>query len=465
MNARNKKSECQPERFTESDGVFHRGPAILVGRLLASLCQTWAALVQLLSKDVSDQNPNTTGRLPDEFVADVLANTDIVGLIGEKVELKRAGKEYKALSPFTNERSPSFYVNPAKGMYFCFSSGKNGNAITFLTEYSKLSFRDAVEELARRLGMSIPTAAAPYAGRSQRLKMDEAVTNSVRFYRASLKHTPEAIAYLKALGISGETAAKFSVGFAPSPGQRGPGAPVADLAMATKDLATGAPARGASEGLVFPIRDVSGKIAAFAFHSLTRPHLEHIAGQKSLMDPDAAVAGLNPEPRPPGTPLPSRVILVPTCLHVLALRQTIDETFVAVPSGIPTVQQWSSIYLGAHHVVTLLPDDPQGRITGVKIALAALPQMRDQRVLRFLFTPRAEGIVGHARNLGPDAFIDRLDSAVGAGKLLCQALRDPATNKELDPQTLLKRIPEGLTRREFERTCGLELTDEMSRPG
>ena len=97
-------------------------------------------------------------RIPQGFIQDLLSRIDIVEVVGARVELKRAGKEYKGLSPFTNEKSPSFFVSPAKQMFFCFSSGKNGTAINFLMEFDRLNFVDAVEELARRAGVTVPSA-------------------------------------------------------------------------------------------------------------------------------------------------------------------------------------------------------------------------------------------------------------------------------------------------------------------
>ena len=100
-----------------------------------------------------------SGRIPEAFVHDLLARVDILEVISPRVELKRAGKELKGLSPFTGEKTPSFYVNPAKQMYFDFSSGKNGNAIGFLMEFDNLPFPEAVEELARLVGMEVPREA------------------------------------------------------------------------------------------------------------------------------------------------------------------------------------------------------------------------------------------------------------------------------------------------------------------
>src|SRR3546814_5527762 len=93
------------------------------------------------------------GRIPDSFIHDLLARTDIVELIASRVEIKRAGKEFKGLSPFTTAKSPSFFVSPQKQMFFCFSSGQNGTAMSFLREYDRLSYVQAVDELAKRAGV------------------------------------------------------------------------------------------------------------------------------------------------------------------------------------------------------------------------------------------------------------------------------------------------------------------------
>ena len=95
-------------------------------------------------------------RIPDAFIDDLVSRIDIVELIGSRVPLKRAGREYQARCPFHDERSPSFTVSPAKGFYHCFGCGAHGTALKFLMEYDRLEFLDAVEELARQAGVEVP---------------------------------------------------------------------------------------------------------------------------------------------------------------------------------------------------------------------------------------------------------------------------------------------------------------------
>ena len=95
-------------------------------------------------------------RIPDAFIDDLLARSDIVELIGARVPLKKQGKEYSARCPFHDERSPSFTVSPTKQFYHCFGCGAHGTALSFLMQYDRMEFLDAVEELARRVGVEVP---------------------------------------------------------------------------------------------------------------------------------------------------------------------------------------------------------------------------------------------------------------------------------------------------------------------
>ena len=96
------------------------------------------------------------GKIPQSFIDELLARTDIVELIDSRVRLKKAGKNYQACCPFHNEKSPSFSVSPEKQFYHCFGCGAHGNAIGFLMEYDGLNFPDAIDDLAGQLGLTVP---------------------------------------------------------------------------------------------------------------------------------------------------------------------------------------------------------------------------------------------------------------------------------------------------------------------
>jgi DNA primase len=155
--------------------------------------------------------------IPDDVVDEVRARADIVEVIGEHVALKRAGKEFKARCPFHEERTPSFYVVPAKGFYKCFGCGESGDVFTFLMKRLGLSFVDAIKLVAERAGVEIREVSRQ-GGEDPHRHLYEANSFAREFFEKSLsekKAGKDARAYLKGRGIGLETAERFGLGFAP----------------------------------------------------------------------------------------------------------------------------------------------------------------------------------------------------------------------------------------------------------
>ncbi|HET9734812.1 MAG TPA: DNA primase [Burkholderiales bacterium] len=157
--------------------------------------------------------------IPDSFKQDLLNRIDIVEVVGRYVQLRKAGANYSGLCPFHNEKTPSFTVSPAKQFYHCFGCQKHGNAIGFLMDYGGMGYVDAVKDLAASVGMQVP-ALQPRTPQEAQQKEHEGglaalLEKAMKFYRAELKKSPQAIAYLKQRGLSGEIAARFGIGYAP----------------------------------------------------------------------------------------------------------------------------------------------------------------------------------------------------------------------------------------------------------
>ena len=159
------------------------------------------------------------GRIPRQFIDDLVNRSDIVEVIDARVPLRKAGKDYKACCPFHEEKTPSFTVSADKQFFHCFGCGKHGTAIGFLMEYEHLSFPEAVEELARQAGLTVPyeggrSTPEPQAGAD----LWDLMRDAARFYRNQLREHPDApraVEYLKGRGITGEIAKDFELGFAP----------------------------------------------------------------------------------------------------------------------------------------------------------------------------------------------------------------------------------------------------------
>ena len=151
--------------------------------------------------------------IPQDFIDDLVQRIDVVEVIGNRLEIKKAGKEYKGLCPFHTEKTPSFTVSPDKGFYHCFGCGAHGTALGFLIDFDRLTFIEAIEELAKIAGVMIPRTKQ---GRSDSVKnknLQDLLLELMSHYIDNLSKSKKAIEYLKTRGIDGQTAKKFSIGF------------------------------------------------------------------------------------------------------------------------------------------------------------------------------------------------------------------------------------------------------------
>ena len=227
--------------------------------------------------------------IPQSFIHDLLSRADIVDTIDRYVPLKKAGANFVACCPFHNEKTPSFTVSQSKQFYHCFGCGAHGNAISFLIEFSGLSFVEAVHDLAAHMGMQVPeiadravaddgalTGVQPsYRNGDEVIQkaLVEVLYQSMQYYREQLKISDKAIAYLKGRDVSGKIAAQFAIGYAPSSWQ-GLAAVFPNYSSEkTRKLLTQAGlAIISDEGrqydrfrdrIMFPIRDLGGHVVAF----------------------------------------------------------------------------------------------------------------------------------------------------------------------------------------------------------
>ena len=215
------------------------------------------------------------GRIPREFIDELLNRVDIVEVIDARVPLKKAGKDFKACCPFHDEKTPSFTVSQTKQFYHCFGCGKNGSAIGFLMDYENLSFPEAVTDLAQRAGLTVPTeasgTAAPDSGSHALLDL---LNEAGRFYRNQLRSHPsagKAIDYLKGRGLSGEITQSFGIGYAPEGWDNLTKVLGKDDPTRDQLVAAGLAAKKEGGGyydrfrnrVIFPIHDHRGRIVGF----------------------------------------------------------------------------------------------------------------------------------------------------------------------------------------------------------
>jgi len=360
------------------------------------------------------------------------------------VELKRAGKEYKARSPFTTEKSPSFFVSPQKQMFFDFSSGKNGTAISFLMEYDRLSFVEAVEELAQRAGVEVPRE----GGRNERVVMDgplDALAAAQRFFREQLRTAPPAIEYLKKRGVSGETAKAFGIGYAPEGWTA-----LTDFLKDTQHaLEAGLVKR--KEGtdrvydvfrhrIMFPIRDTRGRVIAFGGRTLGNDPAKYLNSPETpLFHKGRNLYGLYEARQSAKSDLPYLVV-VEGYMDVVMLAQHGIREAVGTLGTATTREHLALLFKATSKVVFCFDGDRAGRAAAWRALEQALPEIDGTRECVFMFLPEGHDPDTLVQEIGAEEFRRRIGEALSLSQFLFGELARQANLATMDGRARLASL-------------------------
>ena len=414
-------------------------------------------------------------QIPQAFIDELHGRIDIASVVGARVKLKKAGKGLQGLCPFHDEKTPSFSVTPDKGVYHCFGCGAGGDAIQFLQEIEGLSFIEAVESLASTVGMEVPRDKPKSPGRDLDPLFD-AMRAAERFYWERLKQSPEAIEYLKGRGIKGRTAAEFKLGFAPDgwTGLRdalseGDG-PVPSKVMREAGL-VGRNERGREYDrfrgrIMFPVRDVRGRIVAFGGRLLGDGD-----GPKYLNSPETPIFSKSRElyglfeARKSLRAIGS-LIVVEGYLDVIALSQAGIRNVVATLGTATGEEHFRKLYRHVDEVVCCFDGDAAGRRAAWKALEAALGLLEGGRRLSFTFLPDGEDPDSLVRKEGAERFRSKLAKAVPAVEYMFAKLAAGLDLTALDDRARLadlaapyvERVPDGSTLRQVMRARLKEMT-------
>jgi DNA primase len=363
-------------------------------------------------------------RLPDAFIDDLLARTDIVEIIGTRVPLKRQGREYSARCPFHDERSPSFTVSPNKQFYHCFGCGAHGTAISFLMNYDRLEFLDAVEELAKRIGVEIPRDTQARNQDEGSRELYAALDASARFFQQQLAQSGKARAYLDRRGVDEDNRARFGIGYAPE----GFSALKDALGNDERRLAllerSGMMSRSDSgrvydkfrDRVMFPIHDRRGRVIAFGGRVLENSDKSGDAGPKYLNSPETPLFHKGRElyglwqVRQAHAKIP-RLVVVEGYMDVVALFQYGVTQAVATLGTATTPDHAELLFRNAADVYFCFDGDRAGRGAAWKAVESILPRMKDGRQAFFLFLPEGEDPDSIVRSEGAAGFDARLAAA------------------------------------------------------
>jgi DNA primase len=359
-------------------------------------------------------------RFPPQFLDELRARLPVSEVVGKRVRLRKAGREWKGLSPFNKERTPSFFVNDQKGFYHDFSSGKHGDIFTFTMESEGVTFPEAVERLASLAGLAMPTMSREAeAEEGRRRTLHDVVGLAAKFFEAALASRAGARArgYLADRGLDAATQLRFRIGYAPA--ERfalkehlgGLGVSVEDMIEAGL-LVSGddipVPYDRFRDRVMFPIGDFAGRIVAFGGRALDKD-----APAKYLNSPETPLFHkgrmlYNGAPARKAANQGAPVIAVEGYVDVIAMVTAGYEATVAPLGTALTEDQLALLWKMADEPILCFDGDAAGRRAAYRAIDLALPHIKPGKSLRFASLPQGHDPDDLIRSAGAGAIADVL---------------------------------------------------------
>lgn len=359
--------------------------------------------------------------IPESFIQELLSRIDIVEVINKVSPLKRTGKNFMCCCPFHKEKTPSFSVSQQKQFFKCFGCGASGNVIGFLMRYEGLSYPEAIRKLAESIGMTVPETPRDRETRTRVRSLTDMMKAASDYYSASLKTNTRTIEYLKQRGITGETAARFALGYSPDAWQ-----PLKDVfgdQYASKDLEeeggcglvihNGDKRYDRFRGrLMFPIRNPRGQVIAFGARTLNGD--EH---PKYLNSPETALYHKSREiyglyEASASIREKHRAIVCEGYMDVIQLSQAgFTEACAALGTAV-TAEHVQKLLRAVDTVYFSFDGDSAGQHALRRALEAALPVVEDDQEIRFVVLPPEHDPDSLIKEKGAQAFEDELQKSL-----------------------------------------------------
>jgi len=400
------------------------------------------------------------GLIPQEFIDDLVARADVVEVIGRRIQLKKAGREFKACCPFHDEKTPSFTVSPNKGFYHCFGCGAHGTAVGFLMEFDHMSFVEAIESLASSMGVDVPRDESDKPAR----RYDELFTlmgQVEKLWVEGLRDNKSAVDYVKNRGIDGATAKRFGIGFAPDGWSTvldkfGKSDEAIDRLLAAglvirKD--NGRHYDRFRDRIMFPIRDSRGRCIGFGGRIMGDGEPKYLNSPETvLFHKGRELYGLW-EARQALRNI-DRLIVVEGYMDVIALARHGIDFSVATLGTATTEEHLNRLFRLTESVAFCFDGDRAGKKAAWRALETALPHIREGRQVRFVFLPDGQDPDTYVNEFGADAFVKALDDGVALSDFLIGELASQVDLDTVDGKArlaelakpLVAKIPTGVYR-------------------
>ncbi|MEM5529065.1 DNA primase [Gammaproteobacteria bacterium AS21] len=387
-------------------------------------------------------------KIPQSFIDDLLARTDIVDIIDARVTLKKTGKNYSGLCPFHKEKSPSFSVSPDKQFYYCFGCGAGGNAIGFMTDYENLPFPQAVEELAKHAGLEIPKDNSPQRKNEQLYQAQFKVLDlASAFFQAQLKNhsaKDNAINYLKGRGLDGKIVKQFSIGFAP-PGWDNL---IKSIGLTDTDQQhlerSGMLIRHEEKDslydrfrdrIMFPIRDMRGRVIAFGGRILGEGKPKYLnSPETDTFHKGRELYGLY-EARKTSRKL-DKIIIVEGYMDVVSLAQFEINYSVATLGTATSIHHLERLYKIVPEIIFCFDGDSAGLKAAKRALETVMPVIKDGQQAKFLFLPEGEDPDTLIRTKGRENFEHMISTATSMSEYFFQSLSENMDMQSIDGRAL-----------------------------
>ena len=358
------------------------------------------------------------GRIPQNFIDDLVSRADIVEVVNARVPLKKKGREYSACCPFHNEKTPSFTVSEIKQFYHCFGCGAHGTALGFMMEYENLDFVDAVEALAAEYNIDVPRENTGFSrnnsnetSRDDKEALYDIIKKASELYQQELKTSDRAIQYLKERGLTGDIAKTYKLGYIPE----GWNFLTDKLGNASETLASlkstgllvtsenGKTYDRFRDRIIFPITDKRGRVIGFGGRVIDNGEPKYLNSPENIVFHkglelyglyEARLAVRNLE----------RLMIVEGYMDVVALAQHGIGYAVASLGTATTKEQIQKTLRTVPEVIFCYDGDSAGLKAAWRALENSLPIIRDGHIVKFLFLPEKEDPDSLVRKIGKEEF-------------------------------------------------------------